>query len=556
MDVKRLFLIVSLALVSYLMVVQWNQDYGPQTQAAPVAQNVLPSSAPAAGASSDDIPQSNSAKVDPTDNTVVSKSLIEVKTDVLDLRIDPKGGDIVYAALLQHSFRVDTPDVPFVLLEQNKNRTYVAQSGLAGANGPDASKAGRPLYGVEKNLYQLADGSSELNVDLVFTQDNGVKITKRFTFTRDSYDIKVSYLIDNTSAEVWQGYFFAQLKRDNTPDPTQGEGMGMVSYLGTAVSSTEEPYEKISFDDIQEKNFRRETVGGWAAMIQHYFVSAWIPNQNEKQVFSTRTNSRQQNIVGFTSPETLVQPGTQAEISANLFVGPKIQERMEAAAPNLELTVDFGWLWFIAQPLFWMLNVLHGFLGNWGWSIIILTVMVKAAFFHLSASAYRSMANMRRIGPELQRLKEKHGDDRQKMSQAMMEMYKKEKINPIGGCLPILVQMPVFIALYWMLMESVELRHAPFMLWITDLSVKDPYFVLPIIMGASMFIQQLLNPTPPDPMQAKLMKALPVVFTVFFLWFPAGLVLYWVVNNILSIAQQYVITKQIENGGGDSGKKA
>jgi len=547
MDVKRLILIVSLALVSYLMVVQWNKDYGPQAQ-APVVQNVLPSAAPAAGnSSSEDIPQT-STSTDLTDNTEISKSLIEVRTDVLDLRIDPKGGDIVYAALSKHKFRVDTPEVPFVLLEQNNSRTYVAQSGLAGANGPDASKSGRPLYRVEKTLYELADGSSELNVDLILSQDNGAEITKRFTLQRDSYNVKVSYLINNTSDSVWQGYFFAQLKRDNTEDPSQGEGMGMQSYLGAAISSPEEPYEKLTFDDIQEKQYRRESVGGWAAMIQHYFVSAWIPTQDEKQIYSTRTNSKFQNIVGFTSPETLVQPGEQATISANLFVGPKIQERMSAAAPNLELTVDFGWLWFIAQPLFWMLNFLHGFLGNWGWSIVVLTMMVKGAFFHLSASAYRSMANMRRIGPELQKMKEKYGDDRQKMSQAMMEMYKKEKINPIGGCLPIIVQMPVFIALYWMLMETVELRHAPFMLWITDLSVKDPFFVLPIIMGASMFIQQLLNPTPPDPMQAKMMKALPVVFTVFFLWFPAGLVLYWVVNNILSIAQQYVITKRIEDG--------
>jgi YidC/Oxa1 family membrane protein insertase len=547
MDVKRLILIVSLALVSYLMVVQWNKDYGPQAQ-APVVQNVLPSAAPSAGnSSSEDIPQT-STSTDLTDNTEISKSLIEVRTDVLDLRIDPKGGDIVYAALSKHKFRVDTPEVPFVLLEQNNSRTYVAQSGLAGANGPDASKSGRPLYRVEKTLYELADGSSELNVDLILSQDNGTEITKRFTLQRDSYNVKVSYLINNTSDSVWQGYFFAQLKRDNTEDPSQGEGMGMQSYLGAAISSPEEPYEKLTFDDIQEKQYRRESVGGWAAMIQHYFVSAWIPTQDEKQIYSTRTNSKFQNIVGFTSPETLVQPGEQATISANLFVGPKIQERMSAAAPNLELTVDFGWLWFIAQPLFWMLNFLHGFLGNWGWSIIVLTMMVKGAFFHLSASAYRSMANMRRIGPELQKMKEKYGDDRQKMSQAMMEMYKKEKINPIGGCLPIIVQMPVFIALYWMLMETVELRHAPFMLWITDLSVKDPFFVLPIIMGVSMFIQQLLNPTPPDPMQAKMMKALPVVFTVFFLWFPAGLVLYWVVNNILSIAQQYVITKRIEDG--------
>ncbi|OPX55692.1 protein translocase subunit yidC [Oceanospirillum multiglobuliferum] len=550
MDVKRLILIVSLALVSYLMVVQWNQDYGPQAN-APVAQNVLPSSAPSANGtvSSDDIPK-NAVATEATENTVVSKSLIEVRTDVLDLRIDPKGGDVVYAALPEHKYHADVADVPFVLLEQNANRVYVAQSGLAGTNGPDASKQGRPVYSADKTLFELAQGQDELNVDLVFVQDSGAEITKRFTFQRGQYAVKVSYLINNKGSEVWKGYLFAQLKRDNTPDPSQSEGMGMQSYLGAAFSSTEENYEKITFDNIQEKQYRRETIGGWAAIIQHYFVSAWVPEQDSKQVFSTRANAQHQNIVGFTSGETLVQPGEQATVSAKLFVGPKYKDQLEATAPHLELTVDFGWLWFIAQPLFLLLDLIHGFVGNWGWSIIFLTVLVKASFFHLSASSYRSMANMRRVGPELQRMKERYGDDRQKMSQAMMELYKKEKINPIGGCLPILIQMPVFIALYWMLMESVELRHAPFMLWITDLSMKDPYFVLPIIMGASMFVQQLLNPTPPDPMQAKLMKALPLVFTVFFLWFPSGLVIYWIVNNVLSIAQQYVITKNIEKNAG------
>lgn len=554
MDVKRLFLIISLALVSYLMVVQWNQDYGPQAQ-APVVQSTLPSSTPSVTHSgSEDIPQNSARDELAVSSSEASTSLIEVRTDVLDLRIDPRGGDIVYAALPQHAARVDTPEIPFVLLERSKLRTYVAQSGLAGVNGPDASRNGRPLFSTEKPSFELEEGADSLQVDLNFIQDSGVQITKRFILKRDSYDIRVEYLINNTSSETWSGYYFAQLKRDNSPDPTQAEGMGMASYLGAAISSQAEKYEKITFQDIQEKDVKRESVGGWVAMIQHYFVSAWIPDQNVKQEYSTRSTSRGDNIVGFSSPETLLQPGEQVTLGSNLYVGPKVQERLEAAATNLELTVDFGWLWFIAQPLFWMLDILHGFLGNWGWAIIILTVMIKAAFFHLSASAYRSMANMRRVGPELQRMKEKYGDDRQKMSQAMMELYKKEKINPIGGCLPILIQMPVFIALYWMLMESVELRHAPFMLWITDLSVKDPYFVLPIIMGASMFIQQLLNPTPPDPMQAKLMKMLPIVFTVFFLWFPAGLVLYWVVNNILSIAQQYVITKRIEEGDGKKAK--
>lgn len=554
MDVKRLFLIISLALVSYLMVVQWNKDYGPQAQ-TPVVQNTLPSAAPSAGnTTSEDIPRTTSANGDLAPSTDISTSLIEVRTDVLDLRIDPKGGDVVYAALKEHTARVDTPEIPFVLLERSQNRTYVAQSGLAGTNGPDASANGRPLFSTEQSSYELSEGEDNLQIDLNFVQASGVQVTKRFTFKRNSYDINVEYLVNNTSDQAWSGYFFAQLKRDNSPDPTQAEGMGMVSYLGAAISTTKEKYEKITFADIQEKQVKRESVGGWVAMIQHYFVSAWIPDQNVKQEYSTRSTSQGDNIVGFSSPETVLQPGEQATLGGKLFVGPKVQDQLEAAAPNLELTVDFGWLWFIAQPLFWMLNLIHGFLGNWGWAIIILTVMIKAAFFHLSASAYRSMANMRRVGPELQRMKEKYGEDRQKMSQAMMELYKKEKINPIGGCLPILIQMPVFIALYWMLMESVELRHSPFMLWITDLSVKDPYFVLPIIMGASMFIQQLLNPTPPDPMQAKLMKMLPLVFTVFFLWFPAGLVLYWVVNNVLSIAQQYVITKRIEAGDSTKAK--
>ncbi|OOV87365.1 membrane protein insertase YidC [Oceanospirillum linum] len=555
MDVKRLFLIISLALVSYLMVVQWNKDYGPQAQ-APVVQNTLPSEASSGNdLVQEDIPQ-NSTRGDLPNTSEASTSLIEVRTNVLDLRIDPKGGDIVFAALPEHLAQVSTSDTPFVLLERSKVRTYVAQSGLAGVNGPDASRGGRPLFSAEKTSYELTEGENSLQVDLNFVQSTGVQITKRFTLKRDSYNIRVEYLVNNAGSETWSGYYFAQLKRDNSPDPTQAEGMGMVSYLGAAISTANEKYEKITFEDIQEADVKRESVGGWVAMIQHYFVSAWIPDQNIKQEYSTRSTSRGDNIVGFSSPETVLQPGEQVTLGSNLYVGPKVQEQLESAAPNLELTVDFGWLWFIAQPLFWMLNLLHGFLGNWGWSIIILTVMIKAAFFHLSASAYRSMANMRRVGPELQRMKEKYGEDRQKMSQAMMELYKKEKINPIGGCLPILIQMPVFIALYWMLMESVELRHAPFMLWIEDLSVKDPYFVLPIIMGASMFIQQLLNPTPPDPMQAKLMKALPVVFTVFFLWFPAGLVLYWVVNNVLSIAQQYVITKRIEEGSDDKKAKA
>ncbi|MEE3215411.1 MAG: membrane protein insertase YidC, partial [Pseudomonadota bacterium] len=295
-------------------------------------------------------------------------------------------------------------------------------------------------------------------------------------------------------------------------------------------------------------NFQnREVEGGWVAIIQHYFTSAWVPPQQQDNLFYAATDSQDRNVAAFAGQSQTLEPGAEASLGATLYMGPKVQERLEAVAPNLELTVDFGWLWFIANPLFWLLDHIHSLIGNWGWSIVILTIMVKAALWPLSAKAYKSMARMRKLGPEMQRLKERFGDDRQKMSQEMMKFYQKEKINPLGGCLPILIQMPVFIALYWMLLESVELRHAPFMLWIQDLSVKDPYFVLPILMGASMFVQQLLNPTPPDPMQAKIMKMLPIVFTFFFLWFPAGLVIYWVCNNCISIVQQYVITRKIED---------
>jgi len=321
--------------------------------------------------------------------------------------------------------------------------------------------------------------------------------------------------------------------------------MGMQSFLGMALSSTEKPYEKYNFDDMTEEPINQQIQGGWVSFIQHYFLSSWIPNNEITHTYQSKVRNGL-FLMGFISPATVVEAGSSGEVSAKLYIGPKIIERLEEVAPNLDLTVDFGWLFFIATPLFLLLDFFYGLVQNWGIAIILVTLVVKALFFKLSAASYRSMANMRRVAPKLKTLKEQHGDDRQKMSAAMMDLYKKEKINPLGGCLPILVQMPVFIALYWVLLESVQLRHAPFMFWITDMSVKDPLFILPILMGISMFIQMQLNPAPPDPMQAKIMKIMPIMMTVFFLWFPAGLVLYWLVNNILSISQQWVITRQIE----------
>ena len=344
---------------------------------------------------------------------------------------------------------------------------------------------------------------------------------------------------------------FAQLKRDASKDPSASQqGMGMVTYLGGAWGNNEKNYNKIGFDDFNEEALKLTTKGGWTGIVQHYFVTAWIPDANSNNHLMTRANpDKGEYFIGFTSPDIVVNVGMQNTLNATLYAGPKIQEDLAKLSTGLELTVDYGFLWFISQFLFWVLQLLHGFLGNWGWSIVFLTLFVKLAFFHLSATSYKSMANMRRVMPEMQRIKEQYGTDRAKMSQAMMELYQKEKINPVSGCLPMLVQMPVFLALYWTLMESVELRHAPWLLWITDLAAMDKYFVLPLIMGVTMYIQQLLNPQPTDPMQAKVLKIMPVIFTAFMLFFPAGLVLYWVVNNTLSIAQQWVITRQIEGAG-------
>ena len=555
MDIKRTILIVALAIVTYVGVLKWNQDYG---QAAMPTQNVAASTtapgipdtaAGTNGSASADVPSANA-----TANTaaapletpaVASKDLIHVKTDVLDLAIDPVGGDVVQLRLPLYPRRQDRPDVPFQLFDNGGERTFLAQSGLTGTNGPDARAAGRPVYTSTQKTYQLADGQDTMVVDLKFSE-NGVNYIKRFTFKRGLYDLVMTYVVDNQSAQPWSGNLFAQLKRDASSDPSSTTATGTATYLGAALWTAAEPYKKVSMKDIDKGQVKETVQGGWVAWLQHYFVTAWIPDHNATNAVQTRKDSQGNYIIGFTSPTLSVAPGAQGETSATLYAGPKSQAVLKELSPGLELTVDYGFLWFIAQPIFWLLQHIHAILGNWGWSIIVLTMLIKGLFFPLSAASYKSMARMRAVAPKLAVLKEQHGDDRQKMSQAMMELYKKEKINPLGGCLPILVQMPVFLSLYWVLLESVEMRQAPFMLWITDLSIKDPFFILPIIMGATMFIQQRLNPTPPDPMQAKVMKMMPIIFTFFFLWFPAGLVLYWVVNNVLSISQQWYITRKIE----------
>ena len=544
MDFQRILLIGALAVISYIMMIQWNQDYGPGTvEPTQVTSVSAYQDEPISTDFAIDTGNQVSTPINTADASEAQATLVEISTDALQVTIDTRGGDVIQASLAQYLAEMDHPDVKFTLLEQNQNRTYVAQSGLVGSHGTDATS--RPVYSVSQDSFTLADGQDSMDVVLSFTDQYGAQIDKVYTFTRGSHLINLTYRVNNQSNQPWSANLFGQLKRDNSADPTASTSMGMSAYLGPAFSLNDEKYKRYDFDDMEDENLKATASGGWVAMLQHYFVSAWVPNAEQDHTYSTRV-SNGNYIAGFVSPALQLQPGQQGTTSAELYVGPKIQDDLKAISPNLDLVVDYGWLWWIAQPLFWLLKTMFSLVGNWGWAIVLVTLCVKAFFFYPSAISYRSMAKMRALAPEIAKLKERFGDDRQKMSQGMMELYKREKANPLSGCFPILIQMPVFIGLYWMLMESVELRHAPFMLWITDLSVNDPTYVLPILMGASMFVQQLLNPTPPDPMQAKIMKMLPIVFTFFFLWFPAGLVLYWVVNNILSITQQYIITKRIE----------
>ena len=573
MDIRRFAIIFGLAISTYFLILAWNDDYGQATVAnAPIAQNsaIEVGDSPAAGdiiaagQTSDidsDIPNIVPAVAEPVIEAAASTQLIQVKTDVLNVTINPLGGEIVEVSLPAYPADIKNKDIPFVLMENNARRVYVAQSGLLDAKGKQWEKT--QAYSASQVSYQLDEASDVLTVELS-TQLDDVEVKKIFTFQRNNYLIDVKYQVANGSDSQWRGVFFAQLKRDRSEDPSKGSSMGMQAYLGPAITTNLSKYEKVSFDDIDDKRLAETVDGGWVAMLQHYFVSAWVANPETTHSVYAKPNKQGEYIVGFHDGKTPLQvaAGETGTIGAQLYVGPKSQYVLADVAENLDLTVDYGWLWWIAQPLFAIMNFIEsgyinflglvdidlgGGLGNWGVAIILLTVFIKLCFFKLSATSYRSMANMRKVAPKLASIREKYGDNKEKLGQEMMALYKKEKINPLGGCLPILVQMPVFIALYWVLAESVELRQAPFFLWINDLSAIDPYFVLPLLMGASMFVQMQLNPTPPDPVQARVMKLMPVIFTVFFLFFPSGLVLYWVVNNLLSITQQYVITKQIEN---------
>lgn len=546
MESQRSLLVVGLLFVSFLLWQQWQIDYSPQpvTPANPITEDQqqpdLHSDVPV----SQDVP--SSTVVNRTDSLANNATTIRVSTDTLELLINTKGGDIVSANLNDFSLTQGS-DEKFSLLRPNQAELYIAQSGLIGADGPDASKDGRPVYQTTAQSYVL--NGEELVVPLTWQSDNGLSITKNFIFHAGKHNIEVKYDIQNNGTSAANIQQYAQLKQSVAGK--KSGGMFMPTYRGTAYSTAESRYEKYTFDDVNEANLRKVTQGGWVAMLEHYFVSAWIPpEQQQNTLFSKSTNNGAFATIGYTSQPVVVEPGQQTSISSELYLGPKNQDALEHLAKGLDLTVDYGILWWISQPLFALLKFIQSFVGNWGVAIIIITIIVKGAMYPLTKAQYVSMGKMRALQPKMAALKERYGDDRQKMSQGMMELYKKEKVNPMGGCFPLILQMPIFLALYYVFLESVEFRHAGFFLWITDLSVQDPYYVLPVLMGASMFLLQKLNPaTVQDPMQQKIMQWMPVAMTVFFLWFPAGLVLYWLVSNLITITQAKIIYAGMEKKG-------
>ena len=559
MDNQRILLWAALGFLLLQVWSSWQQDYNPRPVApatAPTVDNLQPGGDapsidqsggvnPAVIAPSNDLPapvaSGQPAVVANTADGAPAGEEIIVTTDTLKVAISSKGGDINSVRLLQYPTSLETPDDPFVLMNNTEAEYFVAQSGLqsSGGSAPDH----HAMFSVGQSEYNLGD-QAELRVPLVWESEDGITVTKTYIFKRDRYLIDLEYDIQNNSGAALSFNQYRQLRRKPvTDDETQSF---IYTFIGGVISTDEDPYTKIKFDDFDDASNQQSTVGGWAAIIEHYFLGAWIPGEQETNKIYTKTlSSPQRYIIGLQSDAIQVADGTAGKMQTGFFVGPKIQDRMKEVAPNLDLTVDYGFLSVIAKPIFWLLQKIHSLVGNWGWAIVGVTMCIKLLFYKLSEASYRSMARMRKLQPQLVALKERHGDDRAKMGQATMDLYKKEKVNPLGGCLPILVQIPVFISLYWVLLESVELRQAPWILWIKDLSLLDKFYVLPLIMGITMFIQQKLNPAPVDPIQAKVFMAMPFIFTVFFAFFPAGLVLYWVVNNTLSIAQQYYITRHV-----------
>jgi YidC/Oxa1 family membrane protein insertase len=569
MDNLRTFLLIALMVTGYFLWEAWQRDYNrpllptdtPATAATadatatPVPPDDLPQAPAAAAADAPAAPAPAVVTSDAPTASVASAATqrIEVETDVLRVVIDTQGGSVVEARLTRYPIEPGKYDQLVQLLTDDAQAWYVAQAGLVSSGGeaPDH----RAPYAAERTRYTLDEGQDELVVPLTWTSESGLTVTKSYRFNRGSYAIGVDHTVANRGEVPWSGSVYRQLQRtsplvDRKFSFTNPE---QYSFVGASWYSPEQRFEKLAFDAFQEDALNRSFTGGWAALQQHYFFTAWIPDANESTQYTTTVVEGQgapRYLIRAMAPAKTVAPGATTTTTSRLYIGPKLQDHLEEIAPGLEYTVDYGMVTFIAAPLFWLLDLLHDLVGNWGVAIILLTLLVKAAFFKLTEAQYKSFAKMRKLTPRLQALKERYGDDRQKMNQAMMELYQKEKINPLGGCLPILVQIPVFIALYWVLLESVELRQAVFIPgWIDNISAKDPYFILPILNGVAMYLTQKLTPTTGmDPMQARVLQMMPVIFAVMFAFFPAGLVLYWTVNGVLGLAQQWYITRKIEAG--------
>ncbi|MGW8248491.1 MAG: membrane protein insertase YidC [Acidiferrobacterales bacterium] len=546
MDNRRFFLWTALAAILIMLWTSWQQEYGPKEPPKPIAETQVDHTVP----TTPSVPTAETEKPAtatieaPSAKTVQLKSgkKIRVLTDLLEVEIDTYGGDIRSAKLRTYPVALHKTDEPFQLLNDDSKTLYVAQSGLIGKGGEYPNH--KTLYRASNTRYELKQGEKELQVVLTWRAPNGVVYDKIFKFKRDSYVIDVSYQVHNKTNKTWQGYFYGQLQR--IPPPEQTGLFRLPTYSGGAIYTPDDKYEKISYSDMEKNNLARKTTGGWAAILQHYFVVSWMDPPKQAGELYTRHLDDNHYVIGLkqTTPVT-VQAGQTGTAGMELFVGPKEHNRLQTLVEGMNKTVDFGKLTFIASPLFWLLRNIEHLVGNWGWSIILLTMLLKLVFYPLNNASYQSMAKMRRLAPKQAALKERYKDDKQRYNQAIMEMYKAEKLNPMAGCLPMFIQIPVFIALYWVLLESVEMRQAPFILWIHDLSAPDPYFVLPVLMGISMFATTWLTPST-DPTQRKIFMAMPVVMTVFFLFFPAGLVLYWFVNNVLQFIQQLHITRRIE----------
>ena len=553
-EIQRVVLLIGMAATAYLLILAWNDDMEaakvPTVYSdAPLMAQEEPFTAPAptevdefAPGGADIPPATPADSIVSSTPVELSNRLVKVETPALLVWIDLKGGDIVRVQLPTYPVTLEEPDTPFLLMDQSATRTYIAQSALIGADGIDRSGE-RPLYSAPNASVLLNDGGE---VTLRTTVD-GAKVTKTFVFEADSHLIDVRYDVTNVDQQPKTMRMLSQIKRDRLP-PSTDETVPLAPspYLGGALTTEENNYEKIDFDDIDEGSFQATTIGGWVAFLQHYFLTAWVAPENQATSYHARKTSDGYYLFGFTGQNQTISSGQTGTWTARFYAGPKDQVTLEKIAPHLNLTVDYGFLWWIAIPLFKALTFFHDIVGNWGLAIILLTLSVKALLAGFSAKGYRSMANMRRVAPAMKRLQERCSSDRENLAKEMMALYQKEGANPLGSCLPMLLPMPVFLALYWVLLESVELRQAPFIFWINDLAAMDPYFILPLLMGASTYLMQALNPQVGDPMQVRMMKLMPIMFTVLFLFFPAGLVLYWLVNNLLSLAQQTYVYRKVE----------